>query len=56
MNIDWKAIIKPIIFGLATCLAAFGIVIPEDWQPIAVTIGVIIMSVLPSILKKKDSK
>lgn len=55
MTVDWKKVIAPLVTSVITVLAAFNIIVPEDWIPIIVTIGVIIMNFLPSILgKKKD--
>jgi hypothetical protein len=53
MNIDWKAVITPLVTSAITILAAFNVVVPAEWIPWIVTVGVIIMNFLPSILKKK---
>lgn len=43
MFTDWKTTVTGIVTGVVTVLAAFGIVIPAEWIPVIIGIGVLIL-------------
>lgn len=43
MFTDWKTTVTGIVMGICTILAHYGIIIPEAWTTIVITIGVVLL-------------